>query len=324
MAIIETGVKVCVIIPFMKIIDIHTHGIGGYDTRTADVEHILRIAELHGTKGVSAIILTIYPAPIKVMRENMAVIREAMKRQKDRQASGVKSQALTDKDKEALDAPRSTLDASQVIGVHLEGPFLNFSKCGALNSMALLEPSEDRLRELVEGFEDMVKIITIAPEMNGAPGLIRKIADMGIIASMGHSDATYAEAEAGFHAGAKGITHIFNAMRGYHHREPGISGFGLVNQDIYIEVIADPYHLHPQTLELIFRTKNPERIIIVSDTVRETTLFTKGTGVADLHGKLIGGSLTIAESAEMLIEAGFDSDVVMRCISENPERYIKT
>ncbi|MCL4492018.1 MAG: hypothetical protein M1510_08975 [Nitrospirae bacterium] len=306
----------------MRVIDIHTHGIAGYDTRTTDAVHILRIAEIHGSQGVSEIIPTIYPAAIKVMRENMAVVREAMERQKDSNKLQVTSNELKNK-KESENSLLVTRHSSLIAGVHLEGPFLNFSKCGALNSMTFLEPTEYHLKELIEGFEDMVKIITIAPELNGAPGLIRKITDRGIIASMGHSDATHAEAEAGFHAGAKGITHIFNAMRGFHHREPGIAGFGLMNKDIYIEVIADPHHLHPKTLELIFETKKAERIIIISDTVKETTPFTKGQGVTDIHGSLLGGSMTVSEASVMLIEAGFDRDVVMKCITENPERYME-
>ena len=286
-----------------KSIDIHTHGIGGYDTRTTVEEHILKIAEIHGSYGISEIIPTIYPATIKVMRENIMMVKKAMELQKTED--------------------RSQKTEAKIIGVHLEGPFLNPSKCGALNAITFIEPTEYKLKELIEGFEDIIKIITIAPEINGATKLIKKLTDKGIIASMGHSDATYAEAEAGFNAGARGITHIFNAMRGFHHREPGLAGFGLLNQDIYIEVIADPYHLNLKTLELIFKTKNHDRIIIVSDSVKEATPFTKSQGVTDTHGKLLGGCMTIAESSKRLIEIGFDEDIIMKCITENPEKYLK-
>jgi len=121
---------------------------------------------------------------------------------------------------------------------------------------------------------------------------------------MGHSDATFSEAEAGFNAGAKGITHIFNAMRGFRHREPSIAGFGLMNKDIYIEVIADPFHVHPTTLELIFKIKDYEKIL------------------NDAQEKLLGGSMTIVESSKRLIQMGFDEGVVRGCISTNPERYL--
>lgn len=301
----------------IKVIDIHTHGIGGYDTKTITEAEILKIAEIHGSYGVSEIILAIYPAAIKAMRKNMAVIKKAIEIQQlavsERLiAKGGKIKKITSK-------------TATILGVHLEGPFLNPSKCGALNVMAFIKPTEKNFKELIDGFEDVVKIITIAPELNGATVLIKRIAGMGIIASMGHSDATYTEAEAGYNAGAKGITHIFNAMRGFHHREPGISGFGLLNQDVYIEVIADPYHLHPKTLKLIFKVKNPERIIMVSDTVKETKTLPhlETHGVTDAHGKLLGGCMGVIESAERLIEIGYDGGTINRYITENPERYLR-
>jgi N-acetylglucosamine-6-phosphate deacetylase len=136
---------------------------------------------------------------------------------------------------------------------------------------------------------------------------------------MGHSDATYKEAEAGFNAGAKGITHIFNAMRGIHHRELGIAGFGLLNPHIYIEVIADPYHLDIKTIEMVFKIKNHSRIIIISDSVKETGLKSP---VVDSMGTLQGGSMTVTKAVKRLIEAGFDKDMLLRCITENPTIYI--
>jgi N-acetylglucosamine-6-phosphate deacetylase len=284
----------------MKIIDIHTHGIGGFDSKTTDEEDILKIAEMHGSLGISEIILSIYSSSIKVMRENMEIVRKAMK----------------------LQDIKSEPPAAKIIGIHLEGPFLNPSKCGALYSASFLEPNDFNFQELIEGFEDIVKIITVAPELDGSIGLIKKISDMGIIVSMGHSDATYNEAEAGFNAGSRGITHIFNAMRGFHHREPGIAGFGIMNQDIYIEVIADPYHLHLKTLELLFKTKRHDRIIIISDTVKETKISHKKQAIENSNGKLLGGCMTVIESSERLIKKGFKEGVVMKCITENPAMYL--
>ena len=230
----------------MKTIDIHTHGIGGVDTRTRNVDDILAIAEIQGSHGVTEIIPTLYSSPIREMRAQMETVRRAMEFQKESLHSRTTRGG----------ARGDSGEPAQIIGVHLEGPFLNPVKCGALDAPSFSEPGEYALMELLEGFEDIVKIITVAPEIRGAISLIKKVSGMGIVVSMGHSDATYAEAEDGFRAGARGITHIFNAMRGIHHREPGIAGFGLLNRDIYIEVIADPYHLHPGTLELVFRIKN--------------------------------------------------------------------
>jgi len=322
-----------------KTIDIHVHGIGGYDTRSAKEDHILKIAEIFGSKRISEIILTIYPSSIKVMRENMMTVRKAMEKQKTISNPslppfnsplskggyrGVKGGRVG----EGVRTPNPAL----ILGLHLEGPFLNTSRCGALSAKSFIEPTEYNLKGLLEGFEDIVKIITIAPELKGSLRLIKKISDMGIIASMGHSNATFLEAEAGFKAGARGVTHIFNAMRGFHHREIGIAGFGLMNKDIYIEIIADPFHLHPKTLELIFKIKNHKRIIIVSDSVKETNSFPSPPfkrgekrrvyAVTDTPGKLLGGSMTIIESSKRLIKMGFDEDIIMRCITANPKRYL--
>jgi len=326
----------------MKTIDIHTHGIGGYDTRTADEDHILKIAEIHGSFGVSEILLTIYPSSITVMRKNMETVRKAMELQDARYKIQDARQSpptppLLKGGKGGLQNHASCIGHraselgfpntkhSKIIGIHLEGPFLNPEKCGALNAAEFIEPNEYNFKELIEGFEDIVKIITIAPEIKGATGLIKKMSDTGVIVSMGHSNATYAEAEAGFNAGARGITHIFNAMSGFHHREPGLAGFGILNQDIYIELIADPYHLHLKTFELIFKTKNHDRIIIVSDTVRETKTSSPSIfkeGITDTYGKLSGGCMTITESSKRLIKMGYNEDDIMAFIIRNPERYL--
>ncbi len=286
----------------MKIIDVHTHGIGGFDTRTASEEHILKIAGIQGSLGVSEIVPTVYPASIGTMRENMRAIKAAMEIQK---AEG-----------------RSQKAEAKIVGIHLEGPFLNPSKCGALDPDSFIKPADHNLRKLIEGFDDIVKIITVAPELEGAVNIIKDISGKGIIASMGHSDATYAEAEAGFHAGARGITHIFNAMRGIHQREPGLSGFGLMNQDIYIEVIADPFHLDPKFIEFIFSVKNPERIIIISDTVGASNAAFAPQGIRKEGHKLLGGSMSAAESADRLFQLRLSEVSVRKAVSENPERYL--
>lgn len=289
----------------MNIFDIHTHGIDGYDTKSHNVDDILKIAEIHGAFGISKIILTIYPSTIEIMRKNMAIVKKAMLKQKK---VGIKNKY------------------AEIFGMHLEGPFLNPLKGGALLRTSFKKPNDKYLQELIDGYEDVIKIITIAPELPGALQLIKKISDLGIVVSMGHSDASYAEAEAGFHAGAKGITHLFNAMRGFHHREPGISGFGLINQDIYIEIIADPFHLHPKTLDLILKIKNHDRIIIVSDTVKETYLEKQGrkTGITDSAGRLLGGSTTVVESVDRLIKIGYNGNIIMQFITSNPGKYLST
>jgi N-acetylglucosamine-6-phosphate deacetylase len=299
----------------MRVIDIHTHGIGGYDTRTTNPDDILKMAQIHGEYGVTDIVPTIYSGPVQQMRADMASVKVAMEKQHT---------AVSNRQSESLDSSLVTRHSkpARIAGVHLEGPFLNPSKVGALDGASFQIPSVKTWRKLLEGFEDIVKIVTIAPELEGSLYLIKTMSNMGIIVALGHSDATYQETEKAFHAGATGITHIFNAMRGFHHREPGIAGIGLTNPDIYIELIADPFHLNVHVIELIYKVKNPEKIIIVSDSVKGTTATTENHAIEDDNGTIQGGSMTTTESAERLIGLGFPKKVVMACISNNPRAYL--
>ena len=289
----------------MMKIDVHTHGIGGYDTRTTRAADILGIARIQGSTGVGAILPTVYPQPLEDMRRNLAAIKEAMEIQRREASRNPRGDAL-------------------ILGAHLEGPFLNPTRRGALDPVSFLPPKEHYFRALTEGLEDVIRIITLSPEVDGALQLIRLISDRGVAVSMGHSDATYNEAEAGFQHGAQGITHLFNAMAGYFHREPGLPGFGLLNPHVYVEVIADPYHLHPKTIEMVFKMKDPSRIIIVSDSVKATLSGTSPSqeGLKDRSGRLEGGSMTVTEATRRLVNAGFHNDTVTRCITANPAAYL--
>ncbi|HEY3278082.1 MAG TPA: hypothetical protein VGJ94_15805 [Syntrophorhabdaceae bacterium] len=289
----------------MKTIDIHTHGIGGYDTHTKDPEEILAMASIHGSSDVSAIVPTIYSGTLEEMRSQLATIKRAMEAQAEHRSSDA--------------------GAAVILGAHLEGPFLNPIRAGALDPATFIEPGEYPLRSLVEGFEDVIKIITVAPELSGGPELITRCAKAGISVSMGHTDATFHEAEAGFHHGAKGITHFMNAARPFHQREPGIIGFGLLNPHIFVELIADPFHLHPRSIELVFRLKDPSKIMIVSDTVKETPVMVRDRrkeAIIDGNGALKGGSMTVTEAAQRLMSLDFDKDAVTRAAGTNQAVYL--
>ncbi len=290
------------------VIDLHTHGIGGLDTRTPEPSAMLKIAEHQAHAGVSGLVLSIYPGPVGAMRDQIAAVKEAM----DRQGSTLEP---------ARSGPRPGAPAT-ILGVHLEGPFLNPARSGALDPSSFLEPREQTFRRLVEGFEQIIRTMTVAPELAGAERLIRLSANAGIAVNMGHSDATYAEAEAGFRAGAKGITHLFNAMRPFHHREPGIAGFALINRDVYVEIIGDLRHLSMETVEIVLRLKGPERILLVSDSVRETGL-SPDQEQGEAGGALLGGSMTLPAVARGLVQRGLDEEIVMRAITANPLAYLR-
>lgn len=281
-------------------IDLHTHGIGRYDTKTERPADILKIADLHGDAGTGGIVLTIYPGPLDAMRKNMEAVRQAMEMQ-ERSSSGPQSAAI-------------------ILGMHLEGPFLNPSKCGALDSSVFAHPSLSYLKKLLSGYEDLIRIITIAPELPGALRVIEKCASLGIKVNMGHSDATYDQGVAGKKAGATGITHMFNAMRQFHHREPGLAGLGLIDEDLYLEVIADGFHLHPRTLELIFNRKRLDRIILVSDSVKSGRK--SGLPVYSKSGILAGSGVMISGAVGVLKDLGIPDAEITEAAVDNPARYI--
>jgi N-acetylglucosamine-6-phosphate deacetylase len=294
-------------------IDLHTHGLKRYDTRTADPRDILRTAELHGRAGIVAILPTIYAAPVNIMRSNMEAVRKAMEIQQGK----IRSRSSASKSPMACHHGMSA-----ILGLHLEGPFLNPVRCGALDRDCFVQPTMASLESLIDGYEEIIKIITLAPEMPGALAIIRKCCDKGIRIHMGHSDATYHEAERGKRAGATGITHLFNAMRPFHHRDPGLAGFGLMDEGIYVEVIADGVHLHTDVLKFLFRIKSHDRIILVSDSVKGAPR--KGSPLYKGEGVLTGSGMTLSDSAGVLEKIGIPVDAIMKAGVLNPERYLNT
>jgi len=275
------------------LIDIHVHGAEKYDTQTRRQDDILRIADIHGQRGTDMILPTIYPGPVETMRESMGAIRRAMSSQRG---------------------------GATILGVHLEGPFLNPERAGTLDRKSFLDPSTRHLSALIEGFEDIIRIITIAPELPGALKLIEICREKGFLVHLGHSDATFEQAEEGKRAGATGITHLFNAMRGFHHREPGLAGFGLMDDDLYVEVIADMAHLHVQSLKMVLEMKSPERILLVSDSV-----MGPGWGKGPIRGPggmLQGSGITLLDCVKNLVTLGVHQEWALSFASDNPKRYL--
>jgi N-acetylglucosamine-6-phosphate deacetylase len=275
------------------LVDIHVHGADKYDTRTRRQDDILQVAGIHGQRGTSAILPTVYPGDIGLMRENMAAVRRAMSAQRD----------------EAM-----------ILGVHLEGPFLNPARAGSLDGKSFSDPSVESFTRLVEDFEDIIKIITIAPELPGALRLIELSREKGFLVHMGHSDASFEQAEEGKRAGATGITHLFNAMRGFHHREPGLAGFGIMDEDLYVEIIADMAHLHPQSLKMIFDMKSLDKIILVSDSVMGPGWG--GGPMRSAGGALLGSGIALADEIKNLVALGVPQDRALRFASVNPMTYL--
>lgn len=294
-------------------IDIHTHGISRYDTRTENPEDILKIAELHASSGTAAILPTIYSGTIQQMRGNMEAVRKAM-------TAGVRGQGTKNSSLVTDHLPTGQAGSSLILGVHLEGPFLNPVRCGAQDKSFFVKPLISSLKKIIDGYENIIKVITVTPELPGALKVIEKCSSLGIKVNMGHSDATYKQALDGKKAGATGITHIFNAMRPFHHREPGLIGFGLLDEDIYIEVIADLVHIDRVALQLIFKIKRLDRIILISDSVKGKK--DKRGCIYSKPGVLAGSSITISQAVRNIIKIGIPESIAIESAFDNPKRYL--
>jgi N-acetylglucosamine-6-phosphate deacetylase len=240
------------------LVDLHVHGFGGCDP----LEDLAGMARALARAGTTSFQPTLFPREPGALGAEAARVARA-----------------------AEDLARSGEDAAAAVGLHLEGPFVNPLRAGALPKEAIAEPSREALRAILgpaSGSGRGVRTMTLAPELPGAAELVEELTRSGIRASLGHSDATAAEARAAARAGAQGATHLFNAMRPLHHREAGLAGFALSGAALYAELIGDLVHVGPEAVALALAARGPGGLCLVSD-----ALPGAGTGceVFQWHGR---------------------------------------
>jgi N-acetylglucosamine-6-phosphate deacetylase len=285
-------------------VDLHVHGGGGAQVG-ADAGAVADVARFHGRHGTTTLLPTTVPSS-----------EEAL-------TAAVRAVAAV-----AADPPG---DAARVLGSHLEGPFVSTARPGALELRRLRAPDRAELARLLDAGGGSVRAITVAPELDGAPALIAAAAAAGLHVSLGHSDATYDEAMAGFAAGARAATHLFNAMRPLHHREPGIIGAALSSDEITVELIADGTHLHPAVLRLVRAAKGPQRVALVTDAMMaaglpdgdyalgEEPIEVRDGNARTASGSLAGSTLTLDRAVRVCVEqAGIPLADALRMASATP------
>jgi len=258
-------------------IDIHIHGSGGADVMDATPEALKTISATLPRTGTTSFLATTMTMSQEKIIKSLENIRHS----------------------------RSSLFGSQVLGVHLEGPFINASKHGAQDAAHVQQPNIS----CIESYLDIIKMITIAPEVAGGEAFLlqmKKIAP-DIVLSIGHSEATYEESMKSFDNGISHVTHLFNAMPAYHHREPGIVGACFDRRDISCDIIADLVHTHPHHLRLAHHMKR-EQLILITDAMRAGCMRNgtydlggREVRVRDKHATLSDG--TLAGSVLQLNEA---------------------
>jgi N-acetylglucosamine-6-phosphate deacetylase len=266
-------------------IDVHVHGAAGYDTMDASAEALAGMAAFFARHGVTSFLATTITAP---RAATLAAIRAAASYR---------------------ESPHS---GARLIGLHLEGPYLNRAAKGAQPEQFCRAPDVAELDEFAAA--GPVRLISLAPELPGAEACVRAAVSRGIHVAVGHTQATYEQVEEAAAWGVDHAAHTFNAMTGLHHRQPGAVGAILTDDRLVAEIIADGIHLHPAVIALAVRAKTPTRMALITDAIRATGL---PEGIYDLGGQDVivrngscwlidasgGASRTLAGST-LTLEAG--------------------
>lgn len=283
-------------------IDIHIHGCFGDDVMDGGEDTINNISKNIVKTGVTSFLPT-------TMTMNMDKIKKSL---------------------ELIKKNKGKTDGAEILGAHLEGPFISSKFKGAQDEKYILNPSFDEIKE----YKDIIKIVTMAPENSGSKEFIEKCKENDIVVSIGHSNATYEEARDAIETGASHITHTYNAMSPLHHRNPGVVGAGMLSCAT-CELIVDNIHVHPAAQEILLRMKGKEKLVLVTDAMR-ACLMPEGNydlggqevivkeGQARLeNGALAGSVLTINTALKNFIEnTGTPLADAVRMVTLNPAGVI--
>lgn len=285
-------------------IDQHIHGYNGIDTMDASVEQLLDNADLLSKNGVTAFL----PTTMTMSKEQIWAAFENIRTAMVTQKSG-----------------------AQIVGCHMEGPFINMEKKGAQNPAYIVAPTFD----MIEPYKDVVKVVTFAPECDPKGNFVAAAKTVGISTSVGHTSADYETAKAAFAAGADNTTHFFNAMPPLTHRAPGVIGAALENPNVYIELIADTIHVHPALFEMLYKVKG-DHLILITDCIEAGGLsdgnyalgglpVTVKDGAARLSdGTLAGSTLKMNEAVRNLCKhTSIPLPQVISLATKNPATHLK-
>jgi N-acetylglucosamine-6-phosphate deacetylase len=268
-------------------VDIHVHGGGGASYTDGVADEIVRAAAFHRSHGTTTTIASLVTAsPADLLREVAA---------------------LTD-----------ATNAGVVAGIHLEGPWLSSARCGAHDATQLRDPDPVEIKALLTAADGAIRMVTIAPELPGSDDAIRLLADAGVVVAVGHTDASYLQAHRAVDLGATVGTHLFNAMRPLHHRDPGPALALLEDPRVTVELIADGVHVHRALLRYVIESAGADRVALITDAMAAAGLadgsFRLGTLDVDVQDRVarVRGLSTIAGSTatmDRIFRAALDSPV---------------
>lgn len=294
---------------FAGFIDIHIHGAVGVDVNSAKAEDLQKMAKFLAEQGTTAWLPTFVPDADENYRKAIVEI-------------------------EKLKENQANASVAQILGVHYEGVFANEKMCGALRPeyFKIFTGGDEiaHLRRLADG----IHLTTLAPEVAGGIELIKKLVAENWIVSIGHTKADFQTLEKAEKAGAKHLTHFFNAMTGLHHRDIGVVGWALTKPDVTFDIIADGVHVAPEMLRFAAQTKTPEKVSLISDAVLPTGLddgdyeiWNEKVSVVEgktrnERGSIAGSVITMLDAVKRMLSLGFSETEVSRMASANPARLL--
>ncbi|WML45958.1 N-acetylglucosamine-6-phosphate deacetylase [Neobacillus sp. PS3-40] len=291
-------------------IDVHIHGVSGADAMDATTEALETMTSSLPGEGTTSLLATTMTQSEKQIEDALVNAGDFIQKY---QSPG----------------------KAEILGIHLEGPFVNPVKAGAQPLQHMVNPTIELFKRWETLSNKNIKLVTLAPEQPGGLEMIRYLKASGIIASIGHSDATYEEVLTAIDAGANHVTHLFNQMTGLHHREPGVVGAALLHDELMAEVIVDGVHVRPEIIKLAYKQKRKEGLILITDSMRAKCLknghydlggqeVTVGDGKAVLHDGTLAGSILRLGQAVKNISAftGCSLGDAIEMASVNPAKQL--
>lgn len=255
-------------------LDIHVHGAAGRDVMEATPEALRTVKTFLFSRGVGAFL----PTTVTSTTERTLAALDGI----------------------AQEIEHGAQKGAALLGIHLEGPFLSPHKRGVHSLELLAQPSVSLFDRFWNAARGHIRLMTIAPELPGADELIAHATSLGVRCSLGHSDATASQAEAGVRAGARSATHMFNAMRSIGHREPGLAGYVLDNEELFAEIICDGIHVDPAMVRLFWKAKGRRRAILITDGISATGCPDGVYKLGGLQVQVERGRCTLAGQPEVL------------------------
>jgi N-acetylglucosamine-6-phosphate deacetylase len=294
-------------------VDLHIHGAGGCDLMEEGVEALPTVAFTAAKHGTTALVATTVTASEDRSCRSLRGLARYVSSEGNRHPPAARRQPV-----------------AEILGVHLEGPFINPVRRGVQPEEWIRPPSLELLERLLEAAEGSALILTLAPEMPGGLELIEQARRLGLVVSLGHTDATYEQARQAIERGASHAAHVFNAMRPFAHRDTGVIGAVLTSPEVTAEVIADGVHVDAPAIRLLVTAKGAERVVLVSDGTAATAMpdgrYRLGTleinvagGVArDDAGRLAGSTLTLDRALRQVVGLGVPLRDALRMATLNP------